>query len=101
MMGSMMVRRFFSLFEWKVDYMLDKALVWFREHFIKCNDRVALVKTWLPDQYTGPRTWVDELVYNRALTLVRSIPPYLSMVADLRGSYRVVMLRGKNFLISM
>ena len=47
------------------------ALTWFKDHFLKCNDRVALVKTWLPAQYAGPSTYVDELVYNRALTLVR------------------------------
>ncbi|KAI0043068.1 Pkinase-domain-containing protein [Auriscalpium vulgare] len=50
----------------------DDALMWFKEHFLKCNDRTALVKTWLPAQYTGPSTWVDELVYNRALTLSRT-----------------------------
>jgi serine/threonine-protein kinase ULK2 len=50
------------------------ALVWFKDHFLRCNDRAALVKTWLPAQYTGPTTWVDELVYNRALTLVRTLP---------------------------
>ncbi|THH10496.1 hypothetical protein EW146_g8351 [Bondarzewia mesenterica] len=50
----------------------DDALTWFKDHFLKCNDRVALVKTWLPAQYTGPSTWVDELVYNRALTLSRT-----------------------------
>jgi hypothetical protein len=48
----------------------DAALSWFKDHFLRCNDRAALVKTWLPAQYTGPSTWVDELVYNRALTLV-------------------------------
>jgi serine/threonine-protein kinase ULK/ATG1 len=47
------------------------ALSWFKDHFLRCNDRAALVKTWLPAQYAGPSTWVDELVYNRALTLVR------------------------------
>ncbi|KAI0048705.1 Pkinase-domain-containing protein [Auriscalpium vulgare] len=50
----------------------DEALMWFKEHFLKCNDRTALVKTWLPAEYTGPSTWVDELVYNRALTLSRT-----------------------------
>lgn len=49
------------------------ALSWFKDHFLRCNDRTALVKTWLPAQYTGPSTWVDELVYNRALTLVRML----------------------------
>ncbi|KAH9077574.1 kinase-like protein [Lactarius deliciosus] len=50
----------------------DEALGWFRDHFLRCHDRAALVKTWLPAQYTGPNTWVDELVYNRALTLSRT-----------------------------
>ncbi|KAI0301420.1 other/ULK/ULK protein kinase [Russula brevipes] len=50
----------------------DEALSWFKDHFLRCNDRAALVKTWLPAQYTGPSTWVDELVYNRALTLSRT-----------------------------
>jgi len=50
----------------------DEALSWFKDHFLRCNDRTALVKTWLPAQYTGPTTWVDELVYNRALTLSRT-----------------------------
>ncbi|KAF8259755.1 other/ULK/ULK protein kinase [Lactarius quietus] len=50
----------------------DEALGWFRDLFLRCHDRAALVKTWLPAQYTGPTTWVDELVYNRALTLSRT-----------------------------
>lgn len=53
---------------------LHVALSWFKDHFIRCNDRAALVKTWLPAQYTGPSTWVDELVYNRALTPVHHLP---------------------------
>ncbi|KAF8622403.1 hypothetical protein AX15_007055 [Amanita polypyramis BW_CC] len=47
------------------------ALTWFKEHFIKCNDRAELVKTWLPAQYEGPKSWLDQLVYDRALLLVR------------------------------
>ncbi|KAH9053166.1 kinase-like protein [Lactarius vividus] len=50
----------------------DEALGWFKDLFLRCHDRAALVKTWLPAQYTGPSTWVDELVYNRALTLSRT-----------------------------
>lgn len=51
------------------------ALNWFKDHFIKCNDRAALVKTWLPVTYDGPKTWLDQLVYDRALVLVGlSIP---------------------------
>jgi serine/threonine-protein kinase ULK/ATG1 len=47
------------------------ALNWFKEHFMKYNDRAALVKTWLPAQYDGPKAWLDQLVYDRALVLVR------------------------------
>lgn len=49
------------------------------EHFEKCSERAVMVKTWLPAQYTGPSTYVDELVYNRALTLVRLVPFALSL----------------------
>ncbi|KZT08148.1 Pkinase-domain-containing protein [Laetiporus sulphureus 93-53] len=50
----------------------DEALVYFEEHFRKCHDRAALVKTWLPAQYTGPPTFLDQLVYDRALMLSRT-----------------------------
>ncbi|KAH6903283.1 other/ULK/ULK protein kinase [Coprinopsis sp. MPI-PUGE-AT-0042] len=50
----------------------DAAFVWFKEHFIKCNDRAELVKTWLPAQYDGPKAWLDQLVYDRALMLSRT-----------------------------
>ncbi|KAG5644471.1 hypothetical protein DXG03_008295 [Asterophora parasitica] len=50
----------------------DAALTWFKDHFIKCNDRAALVKTWLPVQYDGPKSWLDQLVYDRALVLSRT-----------------------------
>lgn len=50
----------------------DDALAWFKEHFIKCNDRAALVKTWLPAQHDRPKSWLDQLVYDRALVLVRA-----------------------------
>ncbi|RDB17199.1 Serine/threonine-protein kinase ATG1 [Hypsizygus marmoreus] len=50
----------------------DDALSWFKDHFIKCNDRAALVKTWLPVQYDGPKSWLDQLVYDRALVLSRT-----------------------------
>ena len=52
-------------------YLPYLALNWFREHFLKCNDRVALVKTWLPMTYTGTKSWLDQLVYDHALVLVR------------------------------
>ncbi|OBZ76318.1 Serine/threonine-protein kinase ATG1 [Grifola frondosa] len=56
--------------ELEVSEGFDAALSWFKDHFIKCHDRAALVKTWLPAQYTGPPTFLDQLVYDRALVLV-------------------------------
>ncbi|KIK96084.1 hypothetical protein PAXRUDRAFT_826357 [Paxillus rubicundulus Ve08.2h10] len=50
----------------------DDALAWFKEQFIKCNDRAALVKTWLPVQYDGPKIYLDQHVYDRALMLSRT-----------------------------
>ncbi|EPQ50543.1 hypothetical protein GLOTRDRAFT_50525, partial [Gloeophyllum trabeum ATCC 11539] len=48
------------------------ALTWFKDSFVRCNDRATLVKTWLPVQYDGPRMWLDHLVYDRALQLSRT-----------------------------
>ena len=80
------------------------ALTWFKDHFLRCNDRAALVKTWLPAQYTGPSTWVDELVYNRALTLVRIpfLPSPLTSTDSfiLSRNLRAVQQRVKNCSIS-
>ncbi|KAJ3573102.1 hypothetical protein NP233_g2644 [Leucocoprinus birnbaumii] len=50
----------------------DDALNWFKDHFLKCNERASLVKTWLPSQYDGPKAWLDQLVYDRALVLSRT-----------------------------
>ncbi|OSX57354.1 hypothetical protein POSPLADRAFT_1067833 [Postia placenta MAD-698-R-SB12] len=50
----------------------DEALMWFEDHFAKCHARANLVKTWLPAQYTGPPTFLDQLVYDRALMLSRT-----------------------------
>ncbi|KAG7445270.1 kinase-like protein [Guyanagaster necrorhizus] len=50
----------------------DDALSWFKNHYLKCNDRAILVKTWLPARYDGPKTWLDQLVYDRALVLSRT-----------------------------
>jgi serine/threonine-protein kinase ULK/ATG1 len=58
--------------EFLVSEGFDDALAWFKEHFIKCNDRAALVKTWLPAQHDRPKSWLDQLVYDRALVLSRT-----------------------------
>jgi len=49
----------------------DDALTWFKEHFLKCSDRAALVKTWLPDNSTNGPMWLGQLVYDRALQISR------------------------------
>lgn len=51
-------------------YLFLLALNWFKDHFLKCNDRAELVRTWLPVSYDGPKSWLDQLVYDRALLLV-------------------------------
>lgn len=48
------------------------ALTWFKEHFLKCNDRASLVKTWLPTQYAGAPHFLDQMIYDHALTLSRT-----------------------------
>ncbi|KAJ6464045.1 kinase-like protein [Mycena sanguinolenta] len=50
----------------------DDAQSWFTGQFVKCYDRATLVKTWLPAQYDGPKSWLDQLVYDRALLLSRT-----------------------------
>ncbi|KAI0787011.1 kinase-like domain-containing protein [Abortiporus biennis] len=58
--------------EMEVSEGFDEALNWFKDHFIKCHDRAGLVKTWLPAHYSGPPTFLDQLVYDRALSLSRT-----------------------------
>lgn len=37
---------------------------------MKCDGRVLLVKTWLPTQYAGAPHYLDQMIYDHALTLV-------------------------------
>ncbi|KAF9781249.1 other/ULK/ULK protein kinase [Thelephora terrestris] len=48
------------------------AVSWFKEHFMKCDGRVLLVKTWLPTRYTEAPQFLDQMIYDHALTLSRS-----------------------------
>jgi len=47
-------------------------VVWFKEHYVNCNARVELVKSWLPTQYAGPPHYLDQMIYDHALTLSRN-----------------------------
>lgn len=58
--------------EFEVSEGFDDALSWFKERFVKCSERAVLVKTWLPAQYDGPKIYLDQLVYDRALVLSRT-----------------------------
>ncbi|KAG2747780.1 hypothetical protein P692DRAFT_20668631, partial [Suillus brevipes Sb2] len=44
----------------------------FKERCIKCHERAALLKTLLSAQYDGPKAYLDQSVYDRALVLSRS-----------------------------
>ena len=59
------------------------ALTWFSTHFLKCNDRVQLVRSWLPETTIDGPSWLGQLVYDRALQLV-CLPPLF-----LLNSYQV------------
>ncbi|PCH36885.1 other/ULK/ULK protein kinase [Wolfiporia cocos MD-104 SS10] len=58
--------------EWEVSEGFDEALTYFEDNFNKGHDRAALVKTWLPAKYTGAPTFLDQMVYDRALTMSRT-----------------------------
>lgn len=47
----------------------DDALTWFSTHFMKCSDRIALVRSWLPESAMDGPTWLGQIVYDRALQL--------------------------------
>ncbi|KAJ7875374.1 hypothetical protein B0H14DRAFT_2716365 [Mycena olivaceomarginata] len=46
--------------------------LWLARGLMMCYERATLVKTWLPAQYDGPKSWLDQLVYERALLLSRT-----------------------------
>jgi len=66
----------------------------FKEHFMICNEHIGLVKTWLPAQYGGPKAWLDQLVYDRALVLVDSFAARLNTTL-----FSPALRHGKNFSI--
>jgi hypothetical protein len=76
--------------------------MWFKDHFVKCNNRAAMVKTWLPAPQDGPKSWLDQLVYDRALTLVRTVIGYQCLLfTDEVSLCRVERLPAKNFWIKL
>ncbi|GJJ14702.1 hypothetical protein Clacol_008969 [Clathrus columnatus] len=65
-------KAFMTILQRYVDHSI-LALLWFKNNFIKCNDRAALVKTWLPVEFEARDvSWLNQLIYDRALQLSRT-----------------------------
>jgi len=50
----------------------EEALLWFRDTFLKCQSRVVICKSYLPDQFNSEHLSVPLLIYNRAIQLSRT-----------------------------
>lgn len=51
--------------------MLCVAQKWFRDTFHRSTERVSIVKHWLPRDHVMPQMWIDRVIYDHALSLVR------------------------------
>ncbi|KAG9091100.1 Serine/threonine-protein kinase [Ceratobasidium sp. 370] len=49
----------------------DEAQKWFRDTFHRSTERVSIVKHWLPRDHVMPQMWIDRVIYDHALTLMR------------------------------
>ena len=50
---------------------IPEALTWFKETFYNCHQRCSVCKGWLATEQTES-IWIETLVYEHALQLVRS-----------------------------
>lgn len=50
----------------------DEAQKWFRDTFNRSTERVSIVKHWLPRNHVMPQMWIDRVIYDHALDLMRS-----------------------------
>ncbi|KAG8904296.1 Serine/threonine-protein kinase [Tulasnella sp. 403] len=50
---------------------IDDAIVWFRETFDACADRSTALKGWLPEGHQGTNLFIDRVIYDHALALMR------------------------------
>lgn len=49
---------------------IDNALLWAKEAFGRCTEKVNVLKTWLPEGYKAKHMWIDRVIYDHALSLV-------------------------------
>ncbi|KAG9044731.1 Serine/threonine-protein kinase [Tulasnella sp. UAMH 9824] len=50
---------------------IDDALVWFRDTFKICVERSEAIKAWLPDGHREVNMFIDRVIYDHALALMR------------------------------
>lgn len=50
---------------------IDDALVWFRDTFKTCVERSEAIKAWLPDGHREVNMFIDRVIYDHALALMR------------------------------
>ncbi|KAG8876760.1 Serine/threonine-protein kinase [Tulasnella sp. 331] len=50
---------------------IDDALVYFQETFKSCVERSDVLKAWLPEGRQSVQMWIDRIVYDHALVLMR------------------------------
>ncbi|KAG9127580.1 Serine/threonine-protein kinase [Ceratobasidium sp. 392] len=63
----------------------DEAQKWFRDTFHRSTERVSIVKHWLPRDHVMPQMWIDRVIYDYALSLVR---------ISLCSSFATVLMEG-------
>ncbi|CAE7232152.1 unnamed protein product, partial [Rhizoctonia solani] len=49
----------------------DEAQKWFRDAFHRSTERVSILKHWLPRDHVMPQMWIDRVIYDYALALMR------------------------------
>ncbi|KAG8995894.1 Serine/threonine-protein kinase [Tulasnella sp. JGI-2019a] len=57
--------------EGEVNTGIDDALVYFHETFKSCVERSDFLKAWLPEGRQPVQMWIDRIVYDHALVLMR------------------------------
>ncbi|KAF8314499.1 hypothetical protein DL93DRAFT_2058245, partial [Clavulina sp. PMI_390] len=50
---------------------IDNALTWARDAFSRSMEKVNLLKGWLPEGYNMRHMWIDRVIYDHALSLLR------------------------------
>ncbi|KAF8337034.1 kinase-like domain-containing protein [Cantharellus anzutake] len=50
---------------------VDEAFSWARDTFNRSMDKVNTLKTWLPEGYSQKTLWIDRVIYDHALNLLR------------------------------